>query len=95
MNLTISGHHLDVTPAIREHVEGKFAPIERHGDHITRADVTLIVEKHQHKAEANLHVAGADLFASSESDDMYAAIDALAEKLDRQVIKQKEKRRGR
>jgi putative sigma-54 modulation protein len=85
---------LDVTPAIREHVEAKFAPIERHGDHITRAEVTLIVEKHQHKAEANLHVAGADLFASSESDDMYAAIDALAEKLDRQAIKQKEKRRG-
>jgi len=94
MNLTISGHHLDVTPAIREHVEEKFAPIERHGDHITRADVTLVVEKRHHKAEANLHVAGADLFASSASDDMYTAIDSLAEKLDRQVIKQKEKRRG-
>ena len=94
MNLTISGHHLDVTPAIREHVEEKFAPIERHGDHITRADVTLVVEKHHHKAEANIHVAGADLFASSASDDMYTAIDSLAEKLDRQVIKQKEKRRG-
>ena len=94
MNLTISGHHLDVTPAIREHVEEKFAPIERRGDHITRADVTLVVEKRHHKAEANLHVAGADLFASSASDDMYTAIDSLAEKLDRQVIKQKEKRRG-
>jgi putative sigma-54 modulation protein len=94
MNLTISGHHLDVTPAIRDHVEDKFAPIQRHGDHITRIEVTLIVEKHQHKAEANLHVSGTDLFASSESDDMYAAIDALAAKLDRQVIKQKEKQRG-
>jgi len=94
MNLTISGHHLDVTAAIREHVEGKLEAIQRHGDHITRIEVTLIVEKHQHKAEANLHVAGADLFASSESDDMYAAIDALAEKLDRQVIKYKEKHRG-
>ena len=94
MNLTISGHHLDVTPAIRQHVEEKLVPIERHGDHITRIEVTLVVEKHLHKAEANLHVAGADLFASSESDDMYAAIDALADKLDRQVIKHKEKHRG-
>ena len=94
MNLTISGHHMDVTPAIRQHVEGKLEPIERHGDHITRIEVTRIVEKNLHKAEANLHVAGADLFASSESDDMYAAIDALAAKLDRQVIKHKEKHRG-
>ena len=94
MNLTISGHHMDVTPAIRLHVEEKLVPIERHGDHITRIAVTLVVEKHLHKAEANLHVAGADLFASSESDDMYAAIDSLADKLDRQVIKHKEKHRG-
>jgi len=94
MNLTISGHHMDVTSAIRQHVEEKLVPIERHGDHITRIEVTLVVEKHLHKAEANLHVAGADLFASSESDDMYAAIDSLADKLDRQVIKHKEKHRG-
>ena len=94
MNLTISGHHMDVTPAIREHVEAKLEPIRRHGDQITRIEVTLIVERHLHKAEANLHVAGADLFASSESDDMYAAIDALTDKLDRQIIKHKEKHRG-
>ena len=94
MNLTVSGHHVDMTPAIRQHVEEKLAPIERHGDNITRIDVTLVVERHLHKAEANLHVAGADLFASSESDDMYAAIDSLADKLDRQVIKHKEKHRG-
>ena len=94
MNLTVSGHHMDMTPAIRQHVEEKLAPIERHGDNITRIDVTLVVERHLHRAEANLHVAGADLFASSESDDMYAAIDSLADKLDRQVIKHKEKHRG-
>ena len=94
MNLTISGHHIDVTPAIRHHVEEKLLPIQRHGDHITRLEVTLIVEKHLHKAEANLHVAGGALFASSESDDMYVAIDSLADKLDRQVIKHKEKHRG-
>ena len=94
MNLTVSGHHMDVTPAIRQHVEEKLIPIELHGDHITRIEVTLVVEKHLHKAEANLHVAGGDLFASSESNDMYAAIDSLADKLDRQVIKHKEKHRG-
>ena len=94
MQLTISGHHVDVTPAIRQHVEGKLEPIQRHDDQITRIEVTLIVERHLHKAEANLHVAGADLFASSESDDMYKAIDSLADKLDRQVIKHKEKHRG-
>ena len=94
MNLTISGHHMDVTPAIRQHVEEKLVPIERHGDHITRIEVTLVVEKHLHKAEANLHVAGADLFASSESDDMYAGIDSLADKLDRQGIQHQEKHPG-
>jgi putative sigma-54 modulation protein len=68
--------------------------LQRHIDHITNIEVTLIVEKQSHKAEANLHVSGADLFASAENDDMYAAIDALADKLDRQIIKHKEKHRG-
>ena len=72
----------------------KFDKLQRHIDHITKIEVTLIVEKQLHKAEANLHVSGADLFASAESDDMYAAIDALADKLDRQIIKHKEKHRG-
>ena len=94
MNLTVSGHHMNVTPAIRQHVENKLLPIERHGEHITHAEVTLIVERHLHKAEASIHVSGGDLFASSESDDMYASIDALAAKLDRQIIKHKEKHRG-
>ena len=94
MNLTVSGHHMSVTPAIRQHVENKLLPIERHGEHITHAEVTLIVERHLHKAEASIHVSGGDLFASSESDDMYAAIDGLAAKLDRQIIKHKEKHRG-
>ena len=94
MKLTVSGHHLDVTQAIRDHVEDKLLPIQRHEQQITRIEVTLVVEKHQHKAEANLHLAGADLFASSGSDDMYLAIDSLADKLDRQVIKYKEKHRG-
>lgn len=94
MQLTVSGHHIDITDALRNHVSDKFDKLQRHIDHITNIEVTLIVEKQTHKAEANLHVSGADLFASSESDDMYAAIDALADKLDRQIIKHKEKHRG-
>ena len=94
MQLTVSGHHIDVTDGLRKHVEDKFEKLQRHIDHITNVDVTLVVEKASHKAEANLHVSGADLFASAESDDMYAAIDALADNLDRQIIKHKEKHRG-
>ncbi len=94
MQLTISGHHIDITDGMRAHVNEKFEKLQRHIDHITNIEVTLIVEKQLHKAEANLHVSGADLFASAENDDMYAAIDALADKLDRQIIKHKEKHRG-
>lgn len=94
MQLTVSGHHIEVTDGLRNHVTDKFQKLQRHIDHITNVEVTLIVEKQAHKAEANVHISGADLFASSESDDMYAAIDTLADKLDRQIIKHKEKHRG-
>ena len=94
MQLTISGHHIDITDGLRVHVNDKFKKLQRHIDHITNIEVILIVEKQLHKAEARLHISGADLFASAEDDDMYAAIDALADKLDRQVIKHKEKHRG-
>jgi putative sigma-54 modulation protein len=94
MNLTISGHHIDVTPAIRHHVEEKLVPIERHGDHITRIEVTLLSRNICTRQRPTFTSRAADLFASSESDDMYAAIDSLADKLDRQVIKHKEKHRG-
>jgi putative sigma-54 modulation protein len=93
MQLNVSGHHIDVTDALRDYVNNKFERLERHSEHITKAEVTLIVEKAIHKAEASIHVAGADLFAASEAEDMYAAIDQLADKLDRQVIKHKEKGR--
>lgn len=95
MQLTVSGHHVEVSDALREYVEGKFERLQRHFDGITIAEVTLIVEKLVQKAEANIHVAGADIFAAAESDDMYAAIDALVDKLDRQLIKHKQKTRGR
>jgi putative sigma-54 modulation protein len=94
MQLTVSGHHIEITDALREHVSEKFEKLQRHIEHITNIDVTLIVEKATHKAEANLHISGADLFASAENEDMYAAIDALTEKLDRQISKHKGKHRG-
>lgn len=91
MQINVSGHHVEVTPALRDYVSSKFSRLERHFDQITNTNVTLIVEKQIQKAEANVHVAGADLFATSESEDMYAAIDTLTDKLDRQLIKHKEK----
>jgi len=94
MQLTVSGHHIEITDALREHVSEKFEKLQRHIEHITNIDVTLVVEKATHKAEANLHISGADLFASAENEDMYAAIDALTEKLDRQISKYKGKHRG-
>ena len=94
MQINISGHHVEVTEPLREYVLSKFERLQRHFDQITKSDVTLIVEKLVQKAEANVHVSGADIFANAESEDMYAAIDMLVDKLDRQLIKHKEKHRG-
>jgi putative sigma-54 modulation protein len=94
MQITVSGHHVEVTAPLREYVISKFERLQRHFDQITNSEVTLIVEKLVQKAEATVHVSGADIFANAESEDMYAAIDLLADKLDRQLIKHKEKSRG-
>lgn len=94
MQINISGHHLDLTPSLRDYVTNKMEKLERHFDHITNTQVTLSVEKLRQKAEASVHISGADIFAQSESQDMYASIDALIDKLDRQIIKHKEKRTG-
>ena len=95
MQITVSGHHVEVTPALREYVLSKMQRLQRHFDNITQMDVTLIVEKLVQKAEATIRVTGADIFANATSEDMYAAVDLLADKLDRQLIKHKEKARGR
>jgi len=94
MNLNITGHHVDLTPAIREYVESKLDRVIRHFDNVTSVNVILSVEKLVQKAEVTLHVRGKDLFAESENEDMYAAIDAMVDKLDRQVLKYKEKVQG-
>jgi putative sigma-54 modulation protein len=93
MQITISGHHVEVTEPLREYVLSKIERLQRHSEQITKTEVTLVVEKLIQKAEATIHVAGADIFANAESEDMYAAIDLLSDKLDRQLIKHKEKSR--
>jgi putative sigma-54 modulation protein len=91
MQLNLSGHHIDITTALRDYVSNKMERLERHFDHVTNMHVILSVEKLRQKAEATLHVSGANLFANAEHENMYAAIDALADKLDRQIKKHKEK----
>ena len=94
MNLNLTGNHLDVTPALRDYVVAKLDRITRHFDHVIDVNVVLAVDKLQHKAEVNLHTRGKDIHVEAIEADMYAAIDALIDKLDRQVVKHKEKITG-
>ncbi len=91
MTMNITGHHIEVTPAIRDHVKLKLDRVIRHFDHVTSVHVILSVDKLQQKAEVTLHVKGKDIYADATDTDLYAAIDLLADKLDRQVVKHKEK----
>ena len=91
MQINLTGHHLAITDSIKDYVEGKFRRLERHFENITQIHVILTVEKERHKAEATLHVNRGNLFADAERQDMYAAIDGLIDKLDRQLKKHKEK----
>lgn len=91
MNLNITGHHVEVTPAIREYVTTKLDRVIRHFDNVTSVGVILSVEKLRQKAEVTVHVRGKDIYVENEDADMYAAIDGLIDKLDRQVLKYKDK----
>ena len=91
MNLQISGHHLEITPALRDYVTGKLERVTRHFDHVIDVNVILSVEKLKQKAEVTVHLAGKDIYVESIDEDLYAAIDVLADKLDRQVQKYKQK----
>jgi len=91
MQLNIDGHHMELTDALRSYVTDKLQKLERHYDHITTAHVVLSVDKLQQRAEATIHISGAELFADAHCDDLYAAIDKLTDKLDRQILKHKEK----
>jgi putative sigma-54 modulation protein len=91
MNLNLTGNHLEITPAIRDYVVGKLDRVTRHFDNVIDVNVVMSVDKLRHKVEANVHVRGRDIHAESIEADMYAAIDGLADKLDRLVLKHKEK----
>lgn len=91
MNLTVTGHHLDITDSLRNYVSTKMDRLERHSDDINDIHVILSVEKQRQQAEATVNVKGTQLFADTIEEDMYAAIDLLTDKLDRQLIKHKEK----
>ena len=91
MQINLTGHHVDITDSLRNYVDTKFSKLERHFDHISNVHVILNVEKLNQKDEATMHLSGAEVFASSEDPDMYAAIDSMIDKLDRQVIRHKEK----
>ena len=91
MNINITGHHIEVTPAIHDYVTNKLDRVIRHFDQVTSVHVILSVAKLKQKAEVTLHVKGKDITAVAEEADLYAAIDAMEDKLDRQVLKHKEK----
>ncbi|OGI61361.1 MAG: ribosomal subunit interface protein [Candidatus Muproteobacteria bacterium RBG_16_60_9] len=91
MQITVSGHQMDVTEPLRTYVAEKISRLQRHFDNMITSNVVLHVEKNRHKAEATIRAKGVTLHADAEDADMYAAIDLLADKLDRQVLKHKEK----
>ena len=95
MNLQISGHHIDVTPALREYVETKLEPVVRHFDKVLAVNVILSVEKLKQPADVTMRVPGKELHITESHEDLYAAIDSMFDKLDRQVQKHKQKQQER
>lgn len=91
MNLQLTGHHLEITPAIRDYVAAKLERINRHFDHVIEVNVVMTVEKLDQRIEANVHLSGKDIHVQAHGGDMYAAIDGLVDKLDRQVLRHKER----
>ena len=91
MNIKLTGNHVEITDSMREYVISKISKITRHFDHVIDVSVILSVEKLKQKAEGNVHIRGKDIFVETDSEDMYASIDSLVDKLDRQILKHKEK----
>ena len=89
MQINLTGHHVDVTDSLRDYVNGKFEKLERHFDHINNVHVVLTIEKMNQIAESTVHLSGTEIHARAENNDMYASIDALIDKLDRQILKYK------
>ncbi len=95
MNLNLTGRHLEITPAIRQHVNDKLAKLKNHFDNVIDVNVVLSVDKLQQKAEGSVHLSGKDLFVECDDENLYVAIDNMIDKLDRQIIKHKEKYEAR
>jgi putative sigma-54 modulation protein len=91
MQINLTGQHVEITPPLREYVNSKLERLTRHSDQVMDIHVILSVEKLRHTAEATLRLNGGNVFADATEEDMYAAIDALTDKLDRQVKKHKQK----
>ena len=91
MNLTVSGHHVAVTPAMRSYVQAKLERVKRHFDHVIDVNVILSVQKLRQKAEITVHVRGKDIYAETDNEDLYAAIDLLVDKIDRQILRYKDR----
>lgn len=91
MQLTITGHQLEVTEPIKQYIENKFERIKRHFDQILNVHVIISVEKLRHKSEATMHIGGKDFFAESTEDHLYKSIDFLVDKLDKQIRRHKDK----
>lgn len=91
MNLQISGHHLEITPAIHAYVTGKLERVTRHFDNVIDVNVILSVDKLKQKAEVTVHLSGKDVYVEVIDEDLYAAVDALVDKLDRQIQKYKQR----
>jgi putative sigma-54 modulation protein len=91
MQLSISGQKIEVTDSLKDYISEKMVRIQRHFDHVNSTHVVLRVEKQQHKAEATINARGTAIHANANANDMYAAIDSLADKLDSQVRRYKEK----
>lgn len=91
MQVSVTGHHVEVSAPLKDYMVNKIEKLERHFDHVTNVHCILTVEKLRHKAEATVFVNGGTIYADATEEDMYAAIDGLVDKLDRQVRKYKEK----
>ncbi|WP_454007133.1 ribosome hibernation-promoting factor, HPF/YfiA family [Alcaligenes sp. Marseille-Q7550] len=91
MSLNISGRNLDITPAIRDYVKNKIGRIDKHFDNVVDSQVMLSIERLKHTAEVTVRVPGKDIHCAASDENLYAAIDLLADKIDRQVVKSKEK----
>ena len=91
MNVQVSGHHVEVTQPIHDYVLAKLERVQRHFDHVIDINVILSVQKLRQKAEISVHLRGKDIHVESDDEDLYAAIDLMMDKLDRQIIKHKQK----